>query len=1113
MNLIDLGLMLAQAADTAADSVSSEVTTMDQLLGAGRAILVYILPIVAAIFIARFIARSLRMQETHGWKLSLVLAVLTGAIIVIVENRGVPKMGVDLRGGVHIIGALDEKEADAEGVQARDIIDTLRKRIDPSGVREIVLRARGKYQIEVIIPDVDQAEAVRIWELLAKAGKLQFRIVADGRFADHERLIRRARETTNLREKNVFSEPTSDNPQGEVLGRWHSLARIAKDSDEAKKSKGYLHFKFTPLTTHLVRNADDGTILNPPANVLLSESEVAFTRWCEAVVGSPDVDIEILMVQPPEKENVEGEHLSQIRVGFDGNANPAVHFGTTAEGSKRMGRLTNRNKPKDGEFRLLGIVLDDRLNSAPRINSVITDSGIIQGRFTEREVEDLVNVLKSGKLDVALKDNWVSFDQVESTLGAEMQRKGFLAIGSSLILVMIFVLFYYRFPGVVACFALLLNLMFILAAILLVKQALTLAGLAGLVLTIGMSIDANVLIFERIREELKRGAALRMAIRNGFDRATTTIIDANVTTLLTAIILYLIGTEQIKSFAVTLVLGILMGMFTAIFCSRIVFDIAERRRWITELKMLTLLRGTTIDFFSKQRLAILASLAIIVVGMVAVFQRGGTILDKDLRGGTTARIILNQDSSASEVASLLRQTDYRFPPRDEKVEFEVTSLVGDSRTFIINSNLPALSVEEIGASAEILTLDKILTKEFAGRLAMLGLEYSGFEVKNLANPGQSEHHPAGDVSRRIARREHNEHRAWKLESWKPALQGMLNPFYALIMAESSANMPQDENVSNEVQELDGNTDNPEVEADDNVDDPQQPSVAFKQLEVTTLLKFEWPISDDSVRGGLVQAANSLGDVRVDYDRDIRVSNPTGTPGQSREWQASIRVVKEDDARRIFEAFKQRLDGSPFIPETSAVGGQVASEARWQAAIAILASLLGIVAYLWIRFQNIAFGLAAVVALVHDVVIVLGAIAVSFWFAGIPLIDNFKISLPVIAAFLTIIGYSLNDTIVTFDRIREVRGKRTDLTPEIVNNSISQTLSRTILTSLTTFIVAFLLFAIGGDSIHAFAFSLVVGVVVGTYSSIFIAAPTLYWLMNRGKKIPSKTAVNVKEATA
>jgi len=187
---------------------------------------------------------------------------------------------------------------------------------------------------------------------------------------------------------------------------------------------------------------------------------------------------------------------------------------------------------------------------------------------------------------------------------------------------------------------------------------------------------------------------------------------------------------------------------------------------------------------------------------------------------------------------------------------------------------------------------------------------------------------------------------------------------------------------------------------------------------------------------------------------------------------------------------------------SGVGGQIARDTQLQALVAIIASFIGIIAYVWIRFQNVAFGLAGVVALVHDVLVVVGAIALSHYvsdFLGFLLIENFRISLPIVAALLTVIGYSLNDTIVVFDRIREVRGKRPEITAEIVNTSICQTLSRTLLTSLTTLIVVVLLYWFGGEGIHAFAFALVIGVIVGTYSSVFIASPILLWLIERGER--------------
>ena len=227
-----------------------------------------------------------------------------------------------------------------------------------------------------------------------------------------------------------------------------------------------------------------------------------------------------------------------------------------------------------------------------------------------------------------------------------------------------------------------------------------------------------------------------------------------------------------------------------------------------------------------------------------------------------------------------------------------------------------------------------------------------------------------------------------------------------------------------------------------------------------------------------------------------------------DWTVKM-SVSEADAKNILEHMQESFENTPVFLSSSEIGGAVASNAKSSAIYAILASFVGIILYIWIRFQRVVWGLAAVLALVHDVLIMLGAIAVSKWLEpalSFAMVEEFKINLVIIAAFLTLVGYSINDTIVVFDRIREVRGKSPNVTREIINLSINQTLSRTVLTSLTTFIVVLILYFMGGPSIHGFAFSLVIGVVVGTYSSIFIAAPMMLWMANQDKPTePSSSA--------
>ncbi|MDZ7620300.1 MAG: protein translocase subunit SecF, partial [Patescibacteria group bacterium] len=268
------------------------------------------------------------------------------------------------------------------------------------------------------------------------------------------------------------------------------------------------------------------------------------------------------------------------------------------------------------------------------------------------------------------------------------------------------------------------------------------------------------------------------------------------------------------------------------------------------------------------------------------------------------------------------------------------------------------------------------------------------------------------------------------------------------------------------------------------------------------LTFIHPIAHETLETALRVLIGQQG---LDPDAvPLRLSNPQHEPGDSRAfdaWKLEIGLPLEP-AKAVLAVADEQFRTRPFFPSSNTIGGKVAGETQVRAVVALLMSLVCIVAYIWLRFQRVVFGLAAVVALVHDVLITVGVIALSAYVSGglaFLMVDSFKIGLTVLAALLTIIGYSLNDTIVVFDRIREVRGKAPQLTASMINTSINQTLSRTLLTSVTTLIVVVILYFGGGQGIHTFAFTLVVGVLVGTYSSIFIASPFLYWMIGSERK--------------
>ena len=1223
--------------------------------------LLLIAAVALGIFLAKSITKGLRVPEYSGRMTIVLIALFVGSLML--WAKWPPKLGVDLRGGINMIGSLNldaflDENNSGSPPKAKDIIPALIQRVNPSGTKEIMIRPLGDDKIEVTIPSVDPQEADDIWNRLVKAGKLEFRILANSLDFPSEVEMARAMAADGGRGRKVVERDESgsivvdENGNPNTVAVWVALARAIP---EGPTNPGdILPIKFVPNGNNIIRDKSSGTIIESDQlrGILGSLSNDPDLRGRDFANKMNDIGVrvpQVLVVQPEEEQNVEGKHLSRVQSTTDKRGRAAVSFSTSETGSSRMGMLTRLNIDRP-----MGIVLDGQLHSAPNINSAIFSNGVIEGDFTQEEVNELIINLESGKLDVALNKSPISRDFIESTLGEELKNKGIWAIGCSLILVLVFMLIYYRFAGIVATIALLLNLILILAMVMAINQPLTLTGLAGLVLTVGMSVDANVLVFERIREELDRGAALRMAIRNGFDKATTTIVDANVTTLITAIVLYVIGTEQIKGFSVTLILGILMSMFTAIFVARLIFDIFERKRWLTKLNMTRILERKKWSFLNKVGFTGLVSAGLIIAGLIGMYSLGPKILNHDLRGGSTVRMVFNDAQSKEDIVTKLDSQEITH--QDEEVEFTVSALGEDKRTFKIDSNLPAWEGPESGERFK--QLPEILQEQFEGQLklhhveiqgvnlgdasgASLGLNRNKFSIPfNFANMTAAslgivtyQDTPVVEAVESAAQAASGAVEALVQETTPavqtpvvetpavqtpvvetpatqtPAVQtpvvetpAVETPAVQTPVVESPAvqtpvvetptvqtpvvetpatqtpvvespavqtpvvetpavNTPAIPAI--EVPTTEPQTTTPPattnntptvvapsiqtpidttnqlppggVEATPGVETPpagatgsgstigaapQDTSAAgdFQgsdaqasgpitnlrsgETRVTRSMKITPAISGKSLRALIVEAseAASLGlvedQVIVDSKDTLEDESPLSTI--SEDWDVTMEVNKESEADRILTVWGKKFNQQPYFPTTSKVGGQIAGQTQLQALAAIIASLLGIIAYVWIRFQNVAFGLAAVIALIHDVLIVLGAIALSHWLAGVLGIlgvDKFKISLEIVAALLTVIGYSLNDTIVVFDRIREVRGKRTEITAEMINSSISQTLSRTILTSVTTFIVVSILYFFGGEAIHGFAFALVVGVIVGTYSSIFVASPALLWLMN------------------
>ena len=597
-----------------------------------------------------------------------------------------------------------------------------------------------------------------------------------------------------------------------------------------------------------------------------------------------------------------GDVITDARVEYGQNqATAEVSMTMNGEGAAIWKRLTKQNIGHP-----IAIVLDGYVYSFPNVqNEIKNGRSSITGNFTLSEAEDLANVLKSGKLPAPARI--IQEAIVGPSLGQEAINAGLISFIAAFILVLIFMWFYYNKAGLVANLALIANVFFIFGVLASMGAVLTLPGIAGIVLTIGMSVDANVLIFERIKEELRVGKGLKLAVTDGYKNAYSAIIDANVTTLLTGIILYVFGSGPIQGFATTLVIGILTSLFSAIFITRLIFE-----SWLAKKKTISFSTKLTenafsklnINFIQKRKTWYTISGTLVLIGLISIFTQGFD-LGIDFKGGRVYVVRFEQNLNPVEVQKSLK-----------------TSLHG----------LP--------------------------------------EVKVFGNANQ--------------------------------------------------------------------------------------------LRISTkyLIDDESETADDKVDMALYEGLKPyLGD-KVDFETFIH----------------------------------------NYRMSSQKVGPTIADDIKVDAFWAVLFSLIVIFLYILIRFRNWQYGLGALLALVHDVSIVLGLFSLLKSFMPF----SMEIDQAFIAAILTVVGYSINDTVVVFDRIREyitLHTKKDRI--EVYNKALNSTISRTVNTSLSTFIVLLIIFIFGGEVIRGFAFALLVGVVVGTYSSLFIATPIAYDTIKRKEKNDAK----------
>lgn len=971
------------------------------------AAIVFILPFV----LGQFLSRVLKLKDI-AFPTGVILCALFLALAPFVYQalNGQPLMsaiplGIDLAGGTNLIYAVDREQAEkdqksVDNATMNKMIGAVGRRINPSGAEEVTVRRVGEDRLEIIIPGADREVVERKKRQIVDLGSLEFAILANDK--DHSPQIEAARKL----------RPDQDNLMqgGRLVASWRSVAA--------------------------------GEDVNPYAGDRTATREVERT-----INGESKKILQFLVVHEPPDRAVTGRYLTRVSPTMDQNGQLAVSFNFNARGSQLFSVLTGRYQPdaSDGFERRLAVLLNGEVQTAPNLKDRITGSGQISGNFSRQEIDDLINVLNAGALEVPLIRQPVSEFTISPTLGIDVQTKGLTAIVASLVVVLIFMVVYYGVAGIIADLCLIMNLILVVGAMAFIEATFTLPGLAGLVLTIGMAVDANVLIFERMREELARGSSLRMAIENGFDKAFSTIIDSNVTSLITAVILYMIGSDQIRGFAVSLFIGLVMSLFTVLYFSHLCFQILERKRWIKTLKMRQFFGETKLDFLSKSGLAFAASGLVIILGLVTLFARGTSNYDIDFTGGSMVTFEFTDSQPTEVVRSKLAEVT--LPETDNK------------NPFLGNISLERLVLANETAESNQGHRFRLRTTQKDQQLVTAGINAAFGDTMAL---------------KRLT-----------LKVGAPAL------------------IPVPENAE-EANRFSGGQ-----AAELTFSEPVAPETAAALL--TDALK-----SVTGVDGAAkYDAASSL----------INVSLPEAAePSTTAEAKSATLLAKVtpqvavDDFQTALSKAAADLADTPAFEEVNAFDTSVALETQIDALLAILASLIAIVVYIWFRFEKVYFGYAAVVALAHDVLVTLGAVAMGAYLSGTPLqsilmLEDFKINLALIASLLTIVGYSLNDTIVIFDRIREIKGKNPKITYDMINLSVNQTLSRTVLTFFTTFLVVLLLYVFGGSGIHGFAYSMIIGSVAGVYSTVYIANPVLLWLVQRENKAPAVAKAATVPATS
>ncbi|QXP62933.1 protein translocase subunit SecDF [Polaribacter sp. R2A056_3_33] len=787
--------------------------------------------------------------------------------------------------------------------------EVLRSRIDKFGVTQPNIQRIGNSgRIQIELPGAKDIERVtrlitskaelQFWEVYTNAEVQNYFFTANAKIAeilkdnsaaekvidstktdDIDDLLGESIDSTDVNQKNLFT---------------YLFPNVAQSQQQMSSLVGQARVLDTAMVNDLLSRKDVKALL---------PNELKYVKFLwdyksnKGTDGTELIGLYAIKGSRSGKANIEGDVILDASQVFDQLNKPEVSMTMNSSGSKQWEKLTGDNT---GKF--VAVVLDDYVYTAPSVPGAIVGgrTSISGGSMTITEAEDIATVLKAGKLPAAARI--IQAEVVGPSLGQESIDHSIQSFGLAILLVLVWMILYYGKAGLYADIALAVNILFIFGILASFNAVLTLPGIAGIILTIGMSVDANVIIFERIKESLGIKKGLKQSVEEGFSikGALSAIIDANITTLLTGVILYVFGTGPIKGFALTLMIGIATSLFTAVFITRLLID-----RSIDKGGKLTFntsiskgwFQNINIEFLRKRKIAYIVSGAIIIAGIVSIFSIG-LKQGVDFKGGRSYVVRFDQSMNATEVASTLKDAFGTAP-----------------------------------------------------------------EVKTYGSD--------------------------------------------------------------------------------------------RQLKITTVYK----IDEDG----------------QDVDDQVQSALFTGL-------KSYLGTTTYEDFKPGFEK-----EGSGVMSYMK-VEPTIADDIKTSALYAVFGSLLVVFLYILLRFRKVSFSIGAVTAVFHDVLIVLSVFSITYSFMPF----DMEIGQSFIAAILTVVGYSLNDTVVIFDRIREFTGTHPNWKySEVVDKALSSTLGRTINTSLTTLLVMLAIFLFGGDSIKGFMFALIIGVVVGTYSSLFVATPIMF----------------------